>query len=149
MTLKTTHPQMKTPLHDNLGIQRHEDAHEPPPIAYNNLAKAGWASQEGITLSYQSKEQHESKVDYSQYMRFFPGSNEKTIEKTFKATTQFGWRGAVKGLNLRNQIKSPNPAINILRRNEPVTTDTIYATHKAIDNGLTAAQYYHGRYSNY
>ena len=42
-------------------------------------------------------------------------------------------------------MKSPNPAHNVLRRNEPVATDTIFAEVPAIcTNGQTMAQLYIG-----
>jgi len=44
-------------------------------------------------------------------------------------------------------IKSPWPANNVRRRNEPVATDTIKAQAPAVDDGSTMAQLFIGRKS--
>jgi hypothetical protein len=44
---------------------------------------------------------------------------------------------------------SPNPILNIPRRNEDVATDTIYSNVPAIDDGSTAAQFFIGRQLHY
>jgi len=45
---------------------------------------------------------------------------------------------------LKWQYKSPNPALNVMRRNEPVTMDTIYSDTPAINGGETYAQIFVG-----
>ena len=47
------------------------------------------------------------------------------------------------------RLASPNPALNVFRRNEPVATDTMYGPEPAIDNGSTAAQFFIGRISGF
>ena len=47
------------------------------------------------------------------------------------------------------RLSSPNPALNVFRRNEPVATDTIYGPEPAVDNGSTAAQFFIGRISGF
>ena len=69
---------------------------------------------------------------------------EKVIEETFKNTTQLGRSQGMKGLKLWRRIKSPNPALNVARQNKPVATDTVYGSVPAVDNGLTAAQFFVG-----
>ena len=118
-------------------------------IGFSNKAKEGWNRARKAREPPNPIETSASKKGFDQYMRYFPGSNEKTIKKTFEATTQYGRKGSVGGLTLQRTIKAPNPALNVPRRNEPVATDTIYGPCKAIDNGSTAAQYFHGRYSNF
>jgi hypothetical protein len=93
--------------------------------------------------------QRPAKRNLGRYAQFFPGSNLNSIKKTFEATTQMGTRGAVEGFNLKNRIISPNPVLNIARRNEDVATDTVYSKVKAIDDGSTAAQFFIGRKSKY
>jgi hypothetical protein len=90
-----------------------------------------------------------TKRNIERYTRYFPGSSIDAIKKTFKATTQLGTRGAVKGMTLRNRIIAPNPILNIPRRNEDVATDTIYGKVPAVDCGVTAAQYFIGRRSQF
>ena len=54
----------------------------------------------------------------------------------------------VSGHNVTQTIKSPYPALNVWRRNEPVASDTIFAETPAIDtNGHTMAQIFIGRKS--
>merc|ERR1712122_325940 len=58
----------------------------------------------------------------------------------FSNTTRFAGN-VVSGHNIHQTMKSPYPAYNVWRRNEPVATDTIYAEVAAIGtNGQTQAQ---------
>ena len=88
-------------------------------------------------------------LDVEQVRKFFLGMPAKVVQKTIENTTMLGTRGAIGGRKLWRRIKSPNPALNIHRRNEPVSTDTIYGPVPAIDNGSTAAQFFAGRKSGY
>jgi hypothetical protein len=45
---------------------------------------------------------------------------------------------------LKKRYKSPNPALNVHRRDEPVATDTVYSDTPAIGGGETAAQIFVG-----
>ena len=45
---------------------------------------------------------------------------------------------------LRKWYKAANPALNVHWRDEPVTTDTVYADVPAIDSGATLAQLFVG-----
>ena len=82
---------------------------------------------------------------------FFPGCPDDTIRKTLENTTQYGRMGAVPGASLQKRIKSPNPALTVPRRNEPVCTDTVYGPRgvPVVDDGSTCAQLFVGRYSDY
>ena len=106
---------------------------------YNNPAK----SYEVPTITKPSKR------NYDQYACYFPGADLNSIKRTFEATTQLGTRGAVTGVTLRHRLTSPNPVLNIPRRNEDVATDTLYSSTPAIDNGSTAAQIFVGRKSHF
>ena len=64
------------------------------------------------------------------------------IEKTFEKTTQFYRMPA--STYLKKTFKSPFPACNVHRRNEPVATDTVYADTPAIDDGAQSAQFFVG-----
>ena len=46
---------------------------------------------------------------------------------------------------LKNHFKSRNPVFNILRRNEPVATDTVFSDTPAIHDGSTMAQFFVGK----
>ena len=67
------------------------------------------------------------------------------VKKTFEVTTQY----ARMPLNtiLRKRFKSPNPAVNVRRRDEPVATDTIQSDVPAIDGGEKYAQIFVGTQS--
>jgi hypothetical protein len=57
------------------------------------------------------------------------------IKETFARTTQMA-RMPMSN-TLKNFFRSPYPALNVHRRNEPVATDTIYSDTPAIDDGAT------------
>jgi hypothetical protein len=61
----------------------------------------------------------------------------ETIEKTFKITTQHARLPT--GTLLKKTTKSPNPALNVMFRNESVACDIVYSDTPAIADGLTAA----------
>ena len=86
-------------------------------------------------------------VDYSKYRHFFLNVGTDKIKKTFERTTQFAV-STMSGHNILQTHKSPFPAHNVIRRNEPVATDTVYAEVAAIGtNGQTMAQIFVGRKS--
>jgi hypothetical protein len=64
------------------------------------------------------------------------------IKKTFEVTTQY----ARMPLNtvLHKHFKSPNPAVNVRQRDEPVAMDTIQSDVPAIDGGEKYAQIFVG-----
>jgi hypothetical protein len=64
------------------------------------------------------------------------------IQKTFDVTTR--WARSIENLPFRKHFKSPFPAFNVHRRNEPVATDTVYSDTPAVDSGATSAQIFVG-----
>ena len=78
--------------------------------------------------------------------KFLFASND-VIKRTFHATTQFIKHLTHTGTNIRMTYKSPCPAANVLRRNEPVATDMIYGDTPAVDCGFEKAQVFVGRKS--
>ena len=62
--------------------------------------------------------------------------------KTFAKTTQF-YRKPM-STRLQKHYKSPFPACNVQRRNEPIATDTVYSDTPAIDSGCKCAQIFVG-----
>jgi len=85
-------------------------------------------------------------IDYSQYRAHFLGVPIEKIKATFQATAQFA-TNVMAGNKILQTIKSPWPANNVRRRNEPVATDTIKAQVPAVDDGSTMAQLFIGRKS--
>ena len=93
-------------------------------VSFNSKAK------EATGIDYPPEYRHikyRKPRDLAALRRFFPGSNAQTIQKTIKATTQYATRGAIDGTSMRQQIQSPNPVLNIPRRNEDVATNTLYS----------------------
>ena len=68
--------------------------------------------------------------------------NIKTIKKTFENTTQYA--RIPHGIILKKHYKSPFPALNVKRRDEPVATDTVFSNTLSIDGGETCAQIFVG-----
>ncbi len=65
-----------------------------------------------------------------------------TIAETFKRTTQYG--RIPNSTILKKHYKSPNPALNVQRRDEDVATDWVCADTPAIDSGVMGAQVFVG-----
>ena len=61
---------------------------------------------------------------------------------TFETTTQYAWLPY--NTVLKKHFKSPNPALNVMRWNEPVATDTISSDTPTIDGGEMYAQIFIG-----
>jgi hypothetical protein len=72
----------------------------------------------------------------------FAWQSTNTIKNTFKATTQYAHIPMT--THLRKHYKSPNPAMNVHRRNEDIATDTVFLDTPAIDDGSMCAQIYVG-----
>ena len=93
------------------------------------------------------KETKKKKVNYESLRPYFLHVPAEKVRQTFKNTTQHA-ANVVSGHNLFQTTKSPNPALNVPRRNEPVATDSVFADVPAIDSpGYMAAQFYVGRKS--
>jgi Reverse transcriptase (RNA-dependent DNA polymerase) len=75
--------------------------------------------------------------DFAKLRPLFGWLSSEIIEKTFKHTTQYARLPS--GTLLKKVFKSPNPALNVFRRNESVACDIVYADTPAIFGGETAA----------
>ena len=80
--------------------------------------------------------------DYQALRPLFGWLPTDTIKCTFEATTQYA-RIPMSTI-LKKHFQSPNPALNVQRQHEPVTTDTVYSDTPAIDSGVTTAQFFVG-----
>jgi hypothetical protein len=77
--------------------------------------------------------------DYESLRPFFGWLPLDVVQQTFKRTTQYARMPM--STYLKKRYKSPYPALNVHRRNEPVATDTVYSDTPAIvDGGETCAQ---------
>jgi hypothetical protein len=83
-----------------------------------------------------------SEPDYGQLRPCLGWLPVDAIKKMFKRTTQLA--GMPMSTILKKRYKSPNPALNMCPRDEPVATDTIYSDTPAIDCGVTSAQLFVG-----
>ena len=70
-------------------------------------------------------------------------ANEDVIKKTFHATTQFARSGWIMG-DIHKTFRAPFPAMNVIRRNEPVATDSVFSDTPSFDGGYIAAQFFVG-----
>ncbi len=85
--------------------------------------------------------------DYAGYGPYFLHVPPEKIKRTFQVTTQHA-TNVMSGHNISQTIKSPFPANNVWRRNEPVSTDTIYAETPAVrSGGIKMAQIFVGHKS--
>jgi len=80
--------------------------------------------------------------DYEALRPMFGWLPTDTIKRTFAVTTQFA-RIPMSTI-LKKHYKSPFPALNVHRREEPIATDTVYSDTPAIDDGSTSAQIFVG-----
>ena len=69
--------------------------------------------------------------------------NSDIVKQTIDQTTQ--WKVALDSFPMKRHLKSRNPALNVLRRHEPVATDTIFSDTPAVDSRVKQAQVFVGR----
>jgi hypothetical protein len=75
--------------------------------------------------------------DYGALRPLFGWLPVDVTKRTFAATTQYARSPMVSSPTLKKHFKSPFPAMNVHRRDEPVaTTDTVYSDTPAVDSGL-------------
>ena len=97
------------------------------------------------TQSPYNTNEHELKVkdrDYNYLCPYFGWATLDTVKRTIENTTQYARMPA--STHLKTRYKSPFPALNVLRCNESVATDTIYSGTPAIDDGSKCAQVFVG-----
>ena len=120
-------------LFDEFGNYRRRTAN-----VENHVTEASQA----LSIAIHAREVYTWEQDYIALRPHFGYTSEDIVKRTFQATTQLGRLSSA--THLKQQYQSPNPALDVHRRNEPVTTDTIYADTPAIDNGSTCAQLFFG-----
>jgi hypothetical protein len=64
------------------------------------------------------------------------------VKETLKHTTQLA--RTTTGTFLKQVYRSQNPALNVIRRNEPVATDELFSDTAAVDCGVTSCQVFVG-----
>ena len=83
-----------------------------------------------------------SEVDYKKVQPNFCWLPVGIIKRTFEKTMQ--WAKMPASSHLFKRFKSPHPFANVYRRDEDVSSDTIFADTPAIDCGHVCAQIYYG-----
>ena len=82
-------------------------------------------------------------IDYEKMRKYFGHVPADIVRQTFKHTTQIGLLPP--STHLQCQFKSPNPALNLHRRNEADATDQIFSIDPAINGGETNAHIFTGQ----
>ena len=80
--------------------------------------------------------------DWETLRHFFSWASVESVEKTFQATMQLGRLS--NAVHLKEHCHSPNPALNVRHRQEPIATDYVYADVPAVENGSMGAQIFVG-----
>jgi len=94
------------------------------------------------TYESQTHEINKRVPDYQALMPMFGWLPADVIQQTFAVTTQYTCLPM--STLLKKWYKSPFPALNVHRRDEPVAMDTIYSDTPTVDSGATIAQVFVG-----
>ena len=77
--------------------------------------------------------------DYEKFRPYFGWVNVDTVQKTMEQSTQ--WGVSIPNIfPMKRYLKSRNPALNIPRRHEPVSTDTVISDTPVRDSSVKQAQ---------
>ena len=82
-------------------------------------------------------------IDYVRMRKYSGHVPADIVWRTFKHTTQIGT--LLPSTHLQHQFKSPNPALNLHRRNEADATDQIFAKEPALDGAEMSAHIFVGQ----
>ena len=126
-------------LHSS-NIQPHE-LHFFDAYAHEHM-DTGQGTPSDLQVSQQPRSATPKEPDYAKLRPYFGWVSVDQIKKTFQHTTQLA--RITTGTLLKQVYKSQNPALNVIRRNEPVATDELYSDTPAVDCGVTSCQVYVG-----
>ena len=84
----------------------------------------------------------DAEPDYDKLVPFFAYQPVEAIKHTWLNSTQLA--RVPMSTHLKRHFKSPFPAHNVHRRNEPIATDTVHSNTPAVDNGAKYAQFFVG-----
>ena len=88
----------------------------------------------GILYQSHKRNVNPREPNYEKARPYFAWLPVETIKKTFQATTQYA-RIPMSTI-LKKHYKSPFPAMNVHRRNEPIATDTVSSDTPATGSGM-------------
>ena len=128
------------PLFDDVGDYKLVH-HVTEAMVNSNLLEAQVINYQDLLLLH-NQNVMPSKVDYSQYQSNLAWLPINIIEQTFARRTQF-YRMPM-STYLKKRYKTPFPACNVHCQSEPVAIDMVYSDTLAIDNRITAAQFFVG-----
>ena len=89
-------------------------------------------------------ESNNAEQDWKSLRPYFDWQSEQVIQDTYKVTSRFGHTIPHHDY-VKKHFKSRNPVFNIPRRDESVTTDTIFSDTPAINDGSIMAQVFVGK----
>jgi hypothetical protein len=95
-----------------------------------------------LLLEAYEREVKPKEPDYESLRPNFAWQSADTVKRTMDSTTQYAH--IPMSTHLRKHYKSPNPAMNVHRRDEDIATDTVFSDEPAVDDGATCAQFYVG-----
>jgi hypothetical protein len=93
------------------------------------------------SISSIAKTMGKKDCDFASHRTIFRWLSYDFIKKTFQHTTQYARLST--GTTLKTAFKSPNSALNVTRRNEPVACDIVYSDVTDIDGvSITAVIFF-------
>jgi hypothetical protein len=129
---------MEPPTEDTLDV--------PPDISHDNI----YATEQGQEQGQDQDQDHPFKPkvittkepNYEALRQKFGWLSADVVKKTYDNTTQYARIPA--STILKRTFRSPNPALNVHRRNEPVACDVVDVDVPAISDGSVAAVLFTG-----
>ena len=129
------------PYFDDVGDYRHIHTVTEAILSDSIIDNSLLTDLPSIFQTYEHKTKPRA-IDYQRYLSKFAFLPPDIIKHTFDKTTQF-YRSTGYSID-KKHYKSPFPAANVARRNEPVASDTVFSDTPAIGSGVTAAQFFVG-----
>ena len=128
----------RSPRHKARKTPHGESTGRPPP----RVSFADDSHEERTTYDSSRPKVQKRERDWEKLRQYFAWLPKLVIQKTFNCTTQYA--RIPMSAHLQRHFRSPFPALNVHRRNEPVATDTVFADTPDIEHGHVAAQFFVG-----
>jgi hypothetical protein len=125
---------MEPPNEDTLDV--------PPDISHDNMNPAEQGEDQDQDHPFKPKVIITKEPNYEALRPKFGWLSADIVKKTYDNTTQYARIPA--STILKRTFRSPNPALNVHRRDEPVACDVVYADVPAISDGSVAAVLFTG-----
>ena len=128
----------RSPRHKARRTPHGEPTNHPPP----RVSFVDDPAEDRTAYNSSSPRVRKRERDWEKLRQYFAWLPKLVIQKTFDCTTQYA--RIPMSTHLQRHFRSPFPALNVHRRNEPVATDTVYADTPDIEHGHVAAQFFVG-----